>query len=64
MIGINQAEEFRERILQQKDLLQGKAVATESSTEKANADGVSDQQFAELLKSVQRIEALLEKQSK
>jgi putative membrane protein len=64
MIGINQAEEFRERILQQKDLLQGKAVATESSTEKANADGVSDLQFAELLKSVQRIEALLEKQSK
>lgn len=63
MIGINQAEAFRERILQQKDLLQGKPVVNESSSETAITDGVSAQQFAELLKSVQRIEVLLEKQS-
>jgi putative membrane protein len=63
MIGINQAEAFRERILQQKDLLQVKPVINESSAEAVITDGVSNQQFAELLKSVQRIEALLEKQS-
>jgi putative membrane protein len=63
MIGINQAEAFRERILQQKDLLQVKPVINESSAEAVITDGVSNHQFAELLKSVQRIEALLEKQS-
>jgi putative membrane protein len=63
MIGINQAEAFRERILQQKDLLQVKPVINESSAEAVITDEVSNQQFAELLKSVQRIEALLEKQS-
>ena len=53
MIGIVDAIEFRETILSQKDKLQGQSAPIESS------DNASE--MADLVESVKRIEALLEK---
>lgn len=53
MIGIVDAIEFRETILAQKDKLQGQANAPESTTETS--------ELSDLVSSVKRIEALLEK---
>lgn len=55
LIGIEDAAEFREAILSQKDKMSGDAKSVKASSEPSEGD------LAELTASVKRIEALLEK---